>query len=89
VSQTQRTLVLADPETGFADAFSDPTIVDKVLKIASPKDAWAASEISGVEVGLADGKVRLLVKIQTTWDEEHTVGAYFDDWQFMELNGSV
>ncbi len=80
---------ITDPETGFAEAFSNQKIIERILKISSPEDAWAATEIEGVEVGLADGKVRLLIRIQSIWDEEHLLGAYFDDWQFMELNGSV
>jgi hypothetical protein len=80
---------IIDSSTGFADAFSDAKIIEKILKISSADDAWAASEICGVEVGLASGKVRLLIKIQSIWDEEHVLGAYFDDWQFMGLNGSV
>lgn len=80
---------LSDPEDGMAEMYSDPNTVRKIHRIKTPDDAWATSEISGVEVGLANGKVRLLIKIQTIWDEEHTLGAYFDDWQFMELNGSV
>ena len=73
----------------MAEMCSDPNTVRKIHGIKTPDDAWATSEISGVEVGLANGKVRLLIKIQTIWDEEHTLGAYFDDWQFMELDGSV
>lgn len=80
---------LSDPEDGLADMYSDPNAVRKIQKIVTAQDAWAESEICGVEVGLAGGKVRLLIKVQSIWDEEHTLGAYFDDWQFMELNGSV
>jgi hypothetical protein len=80
---------LSDPEDGIAEMYSDPNVISEIQKIATAQDAWAASEICGVEVGLVDGKVRLLIKVQSIWDEEHILGAYFDDWQFMELNGSV
>jgi hypothetical protein len=29
------------------------------------------------------------IAYRTAWDEEHTVGARFQDWAFVELNGSV
>ncbi len=80
---------LSDPDDGLAEMYGDPKTVGKIQRIVTPEDAWAASEITGVEVGLANGKVRLLIKLQSIWDEEHTLSAYFDDWQFMELNGSV
>ncbi len=80
---------LSDPNDRLAEMYNDPSTVKKMQNIVTPDDAWAEAEVSGVEVGLADGKVRLLIKIRTIWDEEHTLGAYFDDWQFMELNGSV
>lgn len=80
---------LADPKTGYAEMLSEPDSVERILEIVTPDDAWGESMICGVEIGLADRKVRTLIKIRTIWDEEHTLGAYFDDWQFIELNGSV
>jgi hypothetical protein len=73
----------------FIKYIPDPEERKQIAEIATAQQAWAASSIIGVEIGRAKGKVRLLIKIGTSWDVEHTLGAYFDDWEFMELNGSV
>ncbi len=80
---------LSDPETGYADEIDDPVIVKRIQEIVSPQEAWSASKICGVAIGIERGKVRTLLKIDTEWDVEHALGAFYDDWQFMELNGSV
>ena len=69
--------------------FDDPDAFDRALAISTAEQALAASTIEGVEIGMEGPVVRLLIKMSVPWDEEHLVGAYFDDWRFMELNGSV
>ena len=73
----------------FLKHIPDPAERKQIAEIATAEQAWAASSISGVEIGRENGKVRLLLKIGTPWDVEHTLGAFLDDWKFMELNGSV
>lgn len=80
---------LFDPDDRLAEMFSDPSAVGKIKAIISAREAWAASRICGVDIGLADGKVQILLKIRSIWDEDHKLGAFFDDWQFTELGGSV
>jgi hypothetical protein len=80
---------LSDPDDDLAGMYSDPSAVRKIQAITTSHEAWAACEIEGVEVMLVENKVLLLVRIQSMWDEEHLLGAYFQDWQFVNLNGSV
>lgn len=69
--------------------FDDPDAFDRVLAISTAKQALAAATIEGIEIWMACPIVRVLIKMAVPWDMEHTVGAYFDDWRFVELNGSV
>ena len=80
---------LADPDPGYADMLEDPGDAEKIAAIRSPEDAWRSAYITGVEIGVERGVVRLLIALRVIWDIEHTLGAYFDDWEFMELNGSI
>ena len=80
---------LADQDSGYAEMLEQPEDRAVIAAIRSPEDAWNAADPAGVEIGLEGGKVRLLIKFRVIWDIEHVLGAYFDDWEFMELNGSV
>lgn len=80
---------LADPDAGYAETLEEPGDAAKIAAIRSPEDAWSAASITGVEIGLERGTVRLLITMRAIWDIEHTLGAFFDDWDFMELNGSI
>lgn len=80
---------LAEPESGYAEMLEDPDDAAKIAAIRSPEDAWRAASITGIEIGMERGAVRLLIAMRAIWDIEHTLGAYFDDWEFMELNGSI
>ena len=82
---------LDNPEHGpqMRRQFDDPHVIERILAIATPEQALAEAKIEGVEVGSEGTETWVLIKFAVTWDEEHTVGAYFDDWRFTELNGSV
>jgi hypothetical protein len=80
---------LLDPDEDFASRFGDPDQVARVINIQTPEQAWAATTISGFEIGFDGENVILLIKMRTLWDIEHTVGAYFENWEFELLNGSV
>jgi hypothetical protein len=80
---------LADPDSGYAEMLEEPNDAAKIAAIRSPEDAWSAAHITGVEIGIERAAVRLLITIRAIWDIEHTLGAFFDDWDFMELNGSI
>jgi hypothetical protein len=80
---------LLDPDDDLRSEFSDPDIVAKVVSIDTPERAWSATSIDGVEIGFDGKDVILLIKMETLWDIEHTLGAYFCNWEFRLLNGSV
>jgi hypothetical protein len=80
---------LLDPEEDFASHFDDPKIVEKVKAIQSPEQAWAASNIVGVEIGWDGANVILLIMIDAIWDEEHRLGVYFENWHGKGISGSV
>lgn len=80
---------LSDPDSGYAEMLEAPDDAARIAAIRSPEDAWSAAQITGVEIGMERGAVRLLITIRVPWDIEHTLGAFFDDWDFMELNGSI
>lgn len=80
---------LKDPDEDYTEMLENPEYAARIGAISTPDDAWDASRIVGFEIGKEGRSVRLLIMIETIWDSEHTLGAYFDDWKFMELNGSV
>ena len=76
-------------EPDFAERLESPDDLQRILAISSAEQAWSSARLIGVEVVLEKSKTRVLIKMATPWDIEHTLGAYFDDWVFQELNGSV
>jgi hypothetical protein len=57
--------------------------------IASPDAVWPHVRPAHVLVESLEGMPTIEIAFQVAWDTEHTVGARFQDWQFIELNGSV
>jgi hypothetical protein len=57
--------------------------------IASPEAVWPHVTPSHVLVELLTGVRTVETGFRVAWDEEHTVGARFQNWQFVEFNGSV
>lgn len=80
---------LADPDSGFAEMLEAPDDAARIAAIRTPDQAWNAATITGVEIGMEGEKAWLLLRMGAIWDVEHTLGAYFDGWDFVELNGSV
>lgn len=80
---------LRDPDAHVRSEFENPNFIGTIMAITTPVSAWQAANIMGIEIGFDGSKTILLVKMDTLWDPEHTVGAYFEDWQFRLLNGSV
>lgn len=57
--------------------------------IAGPEDVWRHVTPAHVLVETMQGVWTVEIAFETAWDIEHTVGARFQDWRFIELNGSV
>jgi hypothetical protein len=57
--------------------------------IASPDAVWSHVRPAHVLVESLEGMPTIEIAFHVAWDAEHTVGARFQDWQFIELNGSV
>lgn len=57
--------------------------------IASPEAVWPHVTPAHVLVEPIEGVPTVEIAFKAAWDIEHTVGARFQNWQFIELNGSV
>ena len=60
-----------------------------IPNVASPEAVWAHVAPAHVLVEPIGGVRTVEIAFRTAWDEEHTLGARFQNWQFIELNGSV
>lgn len=80
---------LADPNSGYAEMLEEPDDAATIAAIRTPDQAWNAASFAGVGISMEGDKVRLLLGICVIWDVEHTLGADFDGWDFVELNGSI
>jgi len=57
--------------------------------VASPETVWPYVTPAHVLVEPLEGVPTVEIAFKVGWDVEHTVGARFQNWQFVELNGSV
>ena len=57
--------------------------------VRSPEDVWPHVTPVHILVEPHEGVPTIEVAFKVAWDTEHTVGARFQNWQFIELNGSV
>ncbi len=57
--------------------------------VASPEAVWRHVTPAHVLVEPLGGVSTVEIAFKVAWDVEHTVGARFQNWQFIELNGSV
>jgi hypothetical protein len=57
--------------------------------VASPEVVWPHVTPAHVLVEPIRGMPTVEIGFRVAWDIEHTVGARFQEWQFVELNGSV
>lgn len=62
---------------------------DPLPDIHEPADVWPHVSLEFVAVTLLKGKTNVELGYRVAWDEEHTLGALFQDGQFIELCGSV
>jgi hypothetical protein len=57
--------------------------------LASAAAVWPHVTAAHVLVEPLQGVLTVEIAFRVAWDIEHTVGARFQHWQFIELNGSV
>jgi hypothetical protein len=57
--------------------------------VANPEAVWPYVTPAHVLVEPLEGVPTVEIAFRVSWDKEHTVGARFQAWQFIELNGSV
>lgn len=57
--------------------------------VGSPEDVWPHVAPAHVLIEPLEGVPTIEIAFKVAWDIEHTVGARFRNWQFIELNGSV
>jgi len=57
--------------------------------VASPEAVWPHVTHAHVLAEPLEGVMTVEIAFRLAWDVEHTVGARFQNWQFVDLNGSV
>lgn len=57
--------------------------------VSGPEEVWSHLTPAHVLVEPLEGMPTVEVAFKVAWDIEHTVAARFQNWQFIELNGSV
>lgn len=57
--------------------------------VSSPADVWPHVKPVHVLIEPQRGVWGIEIAFRAAWDIEHTVAARFQDWKFVELNGSV
>jgi hypothetical protein len=63
--------------------------VGDVPVIEKTTDVWSHATIAFIQVAPMDGELTIEIGYRVAWDEEHTLGARFQDGTFTELCGSV
>jgi hypothetical protein len=66
-----------------------PPPSDPLPSIKAPSEVWPHVSLVFVSVTPLEGVLTSEFGYTTAWDEEHTLGARFEDGKFLELCGSV
>jgi len=61
----------------------------EILRLSRPDQVWGHVSPVRVLIERLGGVETVEIAYRTAWDTEHTVGARFQGWALMELNGSV
>ena len=75
----------------YADAVAadEEPARDEVPRLAGPAEVWPHVRPVRVLIERMAGQETVEIAYRVVWDEEHTLGARFQDWALVELNGSV
>jgi hypothetical protein len=57
--------------------------------LPGPGDVWAHAALVQVRIEPLGGTETVELAYRTAWDTEHTLGARFQGWALVELNGSI
>lgn len=60
-----------------------------IPKLGGPDEVWPHTTLARVLIERMSGAETVELAYRVAWDEEHTLGARFQDWTLAELNGSV
>jgi hypothetical protein len=61
----------------------------EVPRLSRPEQVWGHISLVRVLIEPLSGVDTVEIAYRTEWDTEHTVGARFQGWALIELNGSV
>ena len=61
----------------------------KIPRLSRPEQVWGHTSLERVLIEPLSGVDTVEIAYRTEWDIEHTVGARFQRWVLIELNGSV
>lgn len=61
----------------------------RLPRIERPVDVWPHVRPIRVRIETIVPILTVEIAYRVTWDDEHTLGARFQDWTLVELNGSV
>jgi hypothetical protein len=62
---------------------------EEIPRLSGPEQVWGRSSLVHVLIEPLGGVDTVEIAYRTEWDPEHTLGARFQDWALIELNGSV
>lgn len=63
--------------------------VEGIPWLTRADEVWEHATLVRVSVEPLDRAHTVELAYQTAWDQEHTLGARFQEWRLVELNGSV
>lgn len=66
-----------------------PPTEEPLPRLTEPSQVWPHAELRFVGVSPLDGTLTVELGYSVAWDEEHTLGARFQQGRLIELNGSV
>jgi hypothetical protein len=66
-----------------------PPSSEPLARLSSPSEVWPHVSIAFVSVACLGGSLTTELGLIVAWDEEHTLGARFQDGKFVELCGST
>ena len=67
----------------------DAEHLGEIPRLSRPEQVWEHTSLERVLIEPLSGVDTVEIAYRTEWDVEHTVGARFQSWVLIELNGSV